>query len=174
MKTLSKFLVFSLFLWGTNNTLAQTSLKQDEAGKVKEVKHLVKSGRYTFEASKMIMKKGSNETVRHGDDLDISKDTLIVYLPDLGKSPLTPVRARAAGVTCTHFDYHMMPAHNGSYNVTIRPEQKNVKDISRINMHISKEGYATVTVTTAGHNHLKYYGYIKQHSALFPPVTAMR
>jgi hypothetical protein len=179
MKNLSKFLVFTLIICSVNTVMAQTSLKDDEADKAAEVKTLVTSGRYTFEASKEVARKGDNRSVRPGDDLDISKDTLIAYLPSVGKKPMTPVMARAAGITCTHFSYNMTPETNGSYNVSIRPEEKyakEIRDIKKINMHISKEGYATVTVDRTNHSPMVYYGYIKEHGAAFPSANrvAMR
>jgi hypothetical protein len=92
-------------------------------------------------------------------------------LPDAGKVQGTPVTARAAGITCVHFSYNMIPNANGSYNVSIVPEEKyakDVKDIKNISMHISKEGYTDVKVNTIDHGPLEYHGYIKQHEATFP------
>jgi hypothetical protein len=171
MKSLSKFWVLALLMCGAGTVTAQSSLKDDEAHKATEVKNLVNSGRYTFETEKVSTQKGGSRQVGYGTDLDISRDTLIVYLPDAGKTPGTPVSARAAGITYVHFSYNMMPAANGGYNVSIIPQEKypkEVNDIKKISMHISKEGYTDLTVTTADHGLLEYHGYIMQHQALFP------
>src|SRR5215469_8827992 len=90
---------------------------------------------------------------------------LIAYLPDLGKAPGSPVRARAAGITCIHFSYNMTPASDGGYDVSIVPDENYVKDIrniKNISMHITKEGYANVKVITTDHGPLQYHGYITQ------------
>src|ERR1700744_1362596 len=118
MKSLSKFLVFAFVVWGANTVCAQGSLKADEAQKAAEVKDLVNSGRDKFSAEKASIQKGESTQTGYGTDIDISKDTLIVYLPDAGKAPETPVSARATGITCIHFSYYMMPESNGSYNVS--------------------------------------------------------
>src|SRR5258708_3910500 len=135
MKNLSKFFVFILILWGSNTARAQQSLKNDEAKKVAEVKRLINSGRYTFEATKEIVQKGDKKSLGTGYDLDVSKDTLIVYLPYLGTEPSTPVRARAAGITCTHFYYNVVHK-NGRWDVTIRPKEKpgELKDVKEFKL----------------------------------------
>lgn len=171
MKSLSKMLAFALLVCGVNTVSAQNSLKDDEAQKAAEVKNLVNSGRYTFETEKVSVRKGESRQVGYGTDIDISKDTLIVYLPDAGKMPGTPVNARASGITFVHFSYIMLPGSNSSYDVSIIPEEQYAKDakgIKKISMHISKEGYTDLTVTTADQGPLKYHGYIVQHEALFP------
>lgn len=170
MKSLSKFLVFALLVCGTNAVSAQSTLKGDEAKKAAEVKTLVNSGRYTFSDEKASI-KGGTELTGYGTGMDISKDTLIAYLPDLGKQPGTQVNASAPGITCIRFSYNMIPANDGSYDVSIVPEEKyakSVRDIKTIDMHISKMGYADLKVTTTDHGILKYHGYIMQHEALFP------
>ncbi|MDB5091246.1 MAG: hypothetical protein JWR09_5240, partial [Mucilaginibacter sp.] len=78
MKNLSKlFVVFALVFLGVNTARAQRSLKDDEANKAAEVKDLISSGRYTFEATKVISQKGNSSSLASGYDLDVSKDTLI-------------------------------------------------------------------------------------------------
>ncbi|HVV55701.1 MAG TPA: DUF4251 domain-containing protein [Mucilaginibacter sp.] len=149
--------------------------RADKATKDAQVKNLVNSGRYTFEASKWL-KKGGDQSVKMGDDLDISKDTLIAYLPDAGKTPMAPVRARSAGITCTNFNYNMNPTRNGGYHVTIMPKMSRASghsDIRKIDMRIDKQGYATVRVMRKGNNALEFYGYIKQHDARFPRTNVM-
>jgi uncharacterized protein DUF4251 len=172
MKFLSNLCAFALVLAGANTVSAQSSLKDDEAKKATEVQNLVNSGKYTFEATRMHEKSGSM-SVRAGD-LDVSKDTLIAYLPDAGKAPSTPEHARDAGITCVHFAYNMTPAGNGGYEVSIKPEEKYAKDVSEIrsiHLYISKEGSTDLTMNTANHGKIQLHGYIKQHEAEFPPVN---
>ncbi|MBS1529348.1 MAG: DUF4251 domain-containing protein [Bacteroidetes bacterium] len=173
MKSLSKFLAFILLVCGMSTVKAQNAL--DETRKANEVKNLVNSGRYTF-SDERVRTKHDNGSVGYGTDLDISKDTLIAYLPDLGKEPGAPVTASASGITCIHFSYNMTPASDGGYDVSIVPDEnyaKSVRNIKNISMHITKEGYANVKVTTSDHGPLQYHGYIMQHVALFPSTRRM-
>jgi hypothetical protein len=175
MKSLSKFLVFAAAILGANTVCAQKpSLKGDEAKKRTEVKELVNSKRYTFEATKMVSKKGNSEVLKSGNDFDVSKDTLIAYLPTVGKPEGAPVRAINSGITCTRFSYTKEYSKNGGWNVTIIPNEKyakNQKDIKKINMAISRNGYATLTVSFTDRDPVAFYGYITEHNAIFPPAT---
>jgi hypothetical protein len=171
MKNLSKFCGFALLICGAAAASAQSSLKDDAAQKATEVKNLVNSSRYTFKAEKAFTKKGENSQVDYGTGLDISKDTLIIYLPGAGKTADTSRNAEGPGITCVHFSYNMTPSTDGSYDVSIIPEEKyakDVKDIKKVSLHISKQGYADLTMITATHGVLGYHGYIKQHGAIFP------
>jgi hypothetical protein len=170
MKSLSKFLALALLVLGANSVSAQTSLQDDEARKAAEVKKLVNSKWYMF-SDERVRLRHENESVGYGAVMDISKDTLIAYLPDLGKAPGRAVSAKAPGITCIHFSYNMTPASDGGYDVSIVPDEnylKDVRNIKNISMHITAGGYAVVKVTTADHGPLQYHGYIMPHEALFP------
>ncbi|MFB9844292.1 DUF4251 domain-containing protein [Mucilaginibacter ginsenosidivorans] len=172
MKSLGKIIfAFALVLWGSGAVFAQ-SLKQEKAKKAAEVKSLVTSGRYTFEASKKVMNNGDSKYLRHGGDMDVSKDTLIVYLPEEGKEPGTPVKAINAGITSTNFSYQMNDAANGGWNIDVTPKGDHAAEIREITLAISPEGYATLDLMRPGKKSLIFYGYIKQHIAEFPPLSA--
>ncbi len=175
MKSLSKFLVFILVMCGVNTVRAQESLQKDEAKKEAEVQKIVSSGRYTFEATKEISKTG-NRPLKRGDNLDISKDTLIARLPDLGKAPSAPVSARASGITCNRFTYNMEQGQHGRTEVIIKPEQKSTadKDVKELKLNISSLGYGTLTVIRTDKSPVTYYGYIKQEGVDFPNTSLMR
>lgn len=171
MKNSRKFWVVTLLVCWTGVATAQSSVKDDAAKKATEVKTLVNSGRYTFAAEKIITKKGESSQVDYGAGLDISKDTLIVYLPEADNIPGTSLNTLASGITCIHFGYNMMPGANSSYDVSIIPEEnysKDVKNIKKITIHISKQGYADLTLLTADRGPMAYHGYIRQPAATFP------
>lgn len=176
MKNLSKSIfVFALTLWGANAIHAQGSLKKDEAKKETEVQKIVSSGRYTFEATKEVSKSGSMP-LKSGADLDISKDTLIAYLPGLGKALAIATGARASGITCNRFKYETEAGKNGHTEIIIKPEQKNAvdKDVKELKLNISSLGYTTLTVIRTDQKPVSYYGYIKQESADFPGARMVR
>ncbi|HZX57940.1 MAG TPA: DUF4251 domain-containing protein, partial [Mucilaginibacter sp.] len=127
------------------------------------------------EATKEVSKTG-NKSLKSGADLDISKDTLIAYLPGLGKAPATPVSARASGITCNRFKYDMEAGKSGHTVVIIKPEQKNAgdKDVKELKLNISSLGYTTLTVIRTDQKPVSYYGYIKQESADFPRARGIR
>lgn len=170
MKNLHKFWGLALLICGVATASAQSSLKDEAAQKAAEVKHLVNGSGYNFVAEKALIKKGVSSPVSYGTGLDISKDTLIIYLPGTGKMRDSSINAIGPGITCVHFSYNMIPGAKGSYDVSIVPEEnysKDVKNIKKISIHISKQGYADLTVITTDRGALEYHGYIKQPGAVF-------
>lgn len=170
MKSLSKLiLAFGLLLFGSNALRAQSSL--DVARKANEVKRMIDSGRYTFSAQRLVADKGKSERMRTQGDLDISKDTLIAYLPDDGKSVSSSINPMSPGLTCIKFTYNMTPDNNGGYLVKIVPDGKYAGKIGDIDMIITKEGYAKVTIKRGEKKALVVTGYIKEHAPVFPDVN---
>src|SRR3569623_197599 len=108
MKSLSKLcLVFGVFLAMSNAVFAQSSLKDDEAKKAGEVSRLVNSKTYTFVVEKIASQKTADSTISRYD-LDVSKDTIIAYLPGISGSPASnSTEPDNTGITYTHFYYDM-------------------------------------------------------------------
>ena len=180
MTSLSKsFLVFALAIWGANAVHAQESLKNDkakeEAKKEAEVQKIVFSGRYTFEATKQVSKTGS-KSLGSRAGLDISKDTLIAYLPGFGKAPAAQISSRAPGITCNRFKYEMVEGKHGRTKVIIKPELKDAagKDVKELKLNISSLGYTTLTVIRTDQKPVSYYGYLKQESTDIPGAQAIQ
>ena len=175
MKSLSNlFFAFALVLCGSNIVRAQESLKDDEAIKKTEVKDLLNSGRYTFEATKIVSSKNSNTLIAPKFDLDIAKDTVIAYLATTANTNMKAGTNEGIQFTCTSFDYSLLGRKNDGWHVNIKPKAKpidNTKEIKQLDMEISALGYTTLTVTKTNSSHISYYGYIKPHSATFPAVA---
>jgi len=176
MKNLHKFWGLALLICTIATATAQSSLKDGAAQKAAEVKNLVNGSRYNFVAENALMKKGVSSPVSYGTGLDISKDTLIIYLPETIATRDSSSNAVSAGITCVHFSYNMMPGANASYDVSIIPDEnysKEVKNIKKITIHISKQGYADLTLTTADRGQFAYHGYIKQPGAIFSDAKSV-
>jgi hypothetical protein len=149
MKSLSKLLLaFGLLIGGLNAVKAQSSLKDDKADKATEVKSLVNSKDFVFEATK----KGAMPLSYHKYDVAVSKDTLIAYLPG---------HAAPLKFNCTNFAYNVMDGKGGSMDVVIKPDAK-MADVKQIKMDISPQGHAMLRVVRTNGGPLTFDGYIKQ------------
>jgi len=149
MKSFSRLLVvFTLLLCGVNTLKAQSSLKDDEANKAAEVKNLVNSKDFVFEATN----KGSVPLGYHKYDVAIAKDTLIAEL----SSGRVPVK-----FDCTHFDYKTWRGKNGNWEVVIKPDTR-MTDVKQMKMEITPMGHAMLQVVRGNGNPLSFAGYIKQ------------
>jgi len=149
MKNASKFLfVLALFLLGLNTVKAQQSSKDDKQMKATEVKNLVNSKDFVFEATN----KGKMPLNYHKYDVAIAKDTLVANLP----GHTGPVK-----FDCTKFDFDVVKGKNGVMDVIIKPNT-NMADVKRIKMEITPQGHASVFVSRRNGGPLSLAGYIKQ------------
>jgi hypothetical protein len=152
MKNLSKLiLAFGLILWGLSTAKAQTSLKDDKARKATEVKGLVNSKDFVFEATKEDMRKGGMPLNYHKYDVAVAKDTLVANLP--GSS-------RPLKIATTNYTYSEMKGKKG-YDIIIKPKAGLTSDVKQIKMEVSPQGHASLRVST-NHGPLELDGYIKQ------------
>jgi len=150
MKTLSKLLfVFSLVFCALNMAKAQSSLQDDKVQKASEVKKLVNSKDYVFEATAA---KGQ-KLGYHKYDVAIAKDTLVANLPGMS----APMK-----VASTDYTYSKMENGKGGYNITIKPKAGLTSDVKQIKIDVTPQGHASLRVTTSGRGPLALDGYIKQ------------
>jgi hypothetical protein len=150
MKTPGKLLfVFSLVFCTLNMAKAQSSLRDDKAKKASEVKKLVDSKDFVFEATRV---KGQKVDY-HQYDVAISKDTLVANLP----GSIAPMK-----VVSTDYVYNKMENGKGGYNITIKPKAGVTSDVKQIKIEVSPQGHASLRVTANGAGPLSLDGYIKQ------------
>ena len=149
MKNLSKLLlVLALGIWGLNTAKAQGSLKADKAERATEVKNLVNSKDYVFEATKT---KSDKSLGYHKYDVAISKDTLIANLPG-SKRPLK--------IATTDYAYSEWKGKSG-YEILIKPKAGITGEVKQIKMEVSPQGHASLYVS-GNHGPLSLSGYVKQ------------
>jgi len=152
MKTLSKLLLVSaLGIWGLNTASAQTAPKYDRALKRIEVKDLVDSKDYVFEANNVDTKKGVMPLQYHKFNVGLSKDTLVACLPTKSGDNLE--------ISSTNYTYNEWKNKAGDRIVVINPTDR--PDIKQIRMDITPTGHTSVSVKT-NHGPLALDGYIKQ------------
>ena len=179
MKNFSKSMVlFALLFFIGKGAVAQQSPQDDQNIKKAEVTKLVNGGRYTFEATRVVLPKGMGDTLSRGYVLDISRDTMIAHLPHLAEQGvmITGADSSKSNYTFTRFGYRVSPAKNGGWLVTIVPRQVDVTALGavrKVELNINSLGYTTLTLTTSKHSPVSYYGYIKPHIADFTPANAM-
>jgi Domain of unknown function (DUF4251) len=131
---------------------------QDKTGVIKKI---VQAQEYVFtpQTAHPIAMRTIN--LSSGFDLQISKDSIIAYLPYYGRAnsaPLSPNETGGITFTSTKFQYAITLAKNGGWDVLIKPED--VTEIRMINLSISEEGYTTVYVTSNSRQAISFNGRI--------------
>lgn len=153
MKNLGKLiLVSALAVWGLNTASAQTAPKYDRALKKIEVRDLVDSKDYVFEANNSDTKKGAMPLAYHKFNVGLSKDTLVANLPSKSGESLS--------LSSTSYTYTEWMNKTGDRIVVINPAANNA-NIKQIRMDITPLGHASISVKTS-RGPLALDGYIKQ------------
>lgn len=131
------------------------------------IRSLVDSQRYTFDAQ-IAMPMTGHTIQLTGDsyDLEISKTTIVSYLPFFGRAYSAPLDPARAGIqfTSKDFDYTATPKKKGGWDVLIKT--KDMQDAWQLSLNITADGYATLNVTGGNRQPISFTGTIvptKQH-----------
>ena len=121
---------------------------------------MVDSGNFVFVAQTMLPAGGSSRQLDPRYDVRVSKDSLIAYLPYMGRA-YAGIQPGEAGInfTSTQFTYKSK-FKKKKWEVTIRP--KDGKDVREVYITIFENGHATLAVTPLNKQSINYYGYLKK------------
>jgi hypothetical protein len=162
MKTLRYLCILVLIVGaGLNTTFAQNSKKDKKAEKEATIKKNVDSQNYTFMANYVLPQRGGGKQLTETYyDLKITKDSVIAFLPYYGRAYFDVPYNGDTGMkfTSTKFSYNVKPKKKG-WEVTITPSD--VKNIDKVMLNISPDGYATLSINSANRDFISYDGYLK-------------
>ena len=163
MKTLRNIFVLLLIVSaGSIAARAQSSSKDKKAAKLEAIKSNVDTKNYTFIADYVLPQGGSSKQLTSEYDLRITPDSVISFLPYFGRAYFDiPYNPNDGGIkfTSTKFDYKVTEKKKGGWEITINP--KDVKDLSRMILDISADGYASLAVTSTNRDFISYNGFLK-------------
>jgi hypothetical protein len=156
MKTL-KSISASLALFILMIAAPANAQKTDEA----TVKKLVDSKDFVFVAQTMLPMNGPSRPITSDYDMRVSQDSLVTYLPYFGRA-YAPILPGEGGInfTSSKFTYAAQPGKKGGWNINILP--KDTKDVRQLNLSVSKNGYASLQVTSNNRQAISYYGYLRE------------
>ena len=89
-------------------------------------------------------------------------DSINTYLPYFGRSYQASYGSTNGGInfTTTKFEYKLKEKSKGGWELTIRPSD--AKDINQLIYSVSKNGYATLQVTSNNRQAISFYGVIEK------------
>jgi hypothetical protein len=143
------------------NSLNAQSTKQQ---KQEKVKNMVESNNYVFEANYAIPQSGGSRQLTDVYDLKISKDSVIADLPFFGEAFLAPNPSTTEGgikFTSTNFTYQQKTGKKGSWQIFIKPKDGNIsnwRDVQQMELSISANGYASLTVISSNRTSILFEG----------------
>lgn len=164
MKTLRSILTLALIVGvGIGAAKAQKSGSDKKAAKITAIKNDVDGKHYTFSANTATTLRGSTIQLTSEYDLRITPDSVISFLPYYGRAYMdVPYNPTDGGVkfSSTKFDYKVSQKKKGGWEITINP--KDVKNLERLVLNISSDGYASLSVTSTNRDPISFYGYLKE------------
>jgi hypothetical protein len=143
---------FALFLALGLGTIAHAQSKS--------VKDLVESQDYVFKAQTALPMSGRTRNLTTDYDLQVSKASVVSYLPYFGRAYVAPMDATKSALdfTSNDFSYTTTPGKKEGWTVTIKP--KDYKEVQQMTLSISSDGYATLQVTSTNRQAISFNGVI--------------
>ena len=144
---------------------AQTAADQKKQDKNAQLKNMIDSKHFQFQALSATSMKGKTIQLSSEYYLKLNKDSLNVDLPYYGRSytadyPGTDVSVRFKS---NQFSYSSDSTKKGGWEITIIP--KNEPRANKIYMAVTSSGYCTVNIGSNTRQSISYYGYIKDYDA---------
>ena len=163
MKTLRNIFILALIVSaGLSAVNAQTAKQDKKAAKLAAIKNSIDTKHYTFIANYVLPQRGGARQLTSEYDLRVTPDSVISFLPYFGEAYFdVPYNPTDGGIkfTSTKFEYKMVEKKKGGWEITIIPSD--VKNLSRLLLSISSDGYASLSVNSANRDFITFDGYLK-------------
>lgn len=159
MKTLRNVLMLALMVSAASGMANAQNKKADKKATIKQS---IESKRYTFVADYVSPLRGGQRQLTTEYDLRVKPDSTISFLPYFGQAYFdVPYNPTDDGIkfTSTKFDYKVANKKNGGWEITITPQD--VKNLERMILYISPDGYASLSVASVNRDFISFEGYIK-------------
>jgi len=163
MKTLATIL-FALLIMSTAVQPVDAQTKaQKKAAKEAELKELINSKKFTFQAYNVYPAYGGSRYLSTDYDVRIAGDSVISYLPYFGEvySGGGYNSSTDSGIkfTSTDFEYNSTKNKNGSWNIIIKP--KDGRNATQLLFTIQANGRTDLAVVSQNRQRIRFDGYIK-------------
>ena len=121
---------------------------------------MVDSQHFVFVAQSVIPLRGQFRNLTSVYDVNISKDTLVSYLPYFGRAYSAPLNPSESGLnfTSTNFSYTVTPNKKSGWDVMVKP--KDNTDVQQFLFTIYDNGSASLNVTSNSRDAISFNGYI--------------
>lgn len=156
-KTLSLFILAICFF---QIAPAQSNKQDKQTAKETQIKNLVDSQNYVFKAQSAMPMSGRTRQLTSDYDLKVTKSSIVSYLPYFGRAYTAPINPSQGGIqfTSKDFDYTATPGKKGGWDIQIKP--KDYRDVQQMTLSISRDGYASLQVTSTNRQMISFNGYI--------------
>ena len=153
--TIRTLFTFFIGVFAFNSSYAQESNENI-------LKNLLANKSFIFKAQSAWPLQGTVVQLTPGFDMRVMTDSINTYLPYFGRSYQANYGSTNGGInfTSTKFEYKLKERSKGGWELTIKPND--AKDINQLIYSVSKNGYATLQVTSNSRQAISYYGIIEK------------
>lgn len=158
-KKLAPAVVFLIaLLVSTQLVFAQKPATEKELA----IQTLVDNQQYVFYAESVSPMSGRQRFLTSDYTVEVSKDTVVSYLPFFGKAYAAPIGSTDGGIkfTSTNFEYKITPRKKGGWDINIKP--KDVSDVQQLSLTVYKNGTAYLSVNSTNRQSISYNGHISE------------
>lgn len=126
------------------------------------IAELINNQRYKFTARTVLPSGGRVVQLTTTYDLQVTKDSVISFLPYFGRAYTAPIGNANAGIqfTSTNFSYTKEDKKKGGWLITIKPND--FQDIQQMFLTVSSGGSASLQVTSNSRQAISYNGIIEK------------
>lgn len=127
------------------------------------ISQLVSSRTFVFQAQTVFPMRGRNRQIAgDGYDVVVSRDTVNSFLPYFGRAFAAPMDPTKGGVqfVSKDFEYKEEAGKQGGWNITVKPND--VQDVQQLYFTISRDGYASLQVTSTNRQPISFNGIIRE------------
>ena len=155
MKTF-KYLFFLAFMMTAGSMIVNAQVK-DEA----ELKSMLDSKTFVFKARTVSPQGAPSRQLTSDYGVNFTGDKVIADLPYFGRAYSGSAYGGEGGIKFTSSDFkYTMKENKKRWSITIVPNDDN--SVQRMNLDVSKGGYATLIVTSRNRSNISFYGVIEK------------
>lgn len=143
---LNSFILYSAISFGQSDTTT--------------VRKAIELRQYIFKAQTMSPLKGGSRQLTTEYSLKVSKDTIVAYLPYVGRAFTAPINTTDGGINFTsiEFTYQAGLQKKKKWEITINP--KDASDVRELNLTVFTNGRASLRVTSNNREPISFDGYV--------------
>jgi homoserine acetyltransferase len=144
-----------------NTAIAQNPRKERQAKKAAEVREAIEAKRYSFNANYMTPLRGGGKALTSEYEITIKGDSLASYLPYYGNAYVAPIdpTKNVLDFKSTKSFYTAELQKKGGWEISII--LKDNRDVLKMFLSISPDGYATLRVTLLNQDPISFDGTIE-------------
>ena len=126
------------------------------------IKNMLDSQNFVFVPNTMIPLRGGSKTLTSFYQLAVSKDSLVSYLPFIGRAYNAPLPGENEfDFTSTSFDYKIKDHKKNGWDIMIKP--KDHVNVQQFLLRVFDNGSASLNVTSLNRDPVSYSGHISDH-----------